>query len=96
MKSLTLLLILGALVFILGAAPLSGLTLDTNTGQAFQTDPTLVLPTLPISTQPAATPAPSNPGIGNNTLLIIGVVILGLILFVLLIWAISRSSHSHD
>lgn len=98
MKRYPLLLMLGALLFILGAAPLSGLALDTNTGQAFQTDPTLVVPTIPVSTLPVApTDAPADPGtVGNNTLLIIGVVILGLILLVLLIWAISRSSHSHD
>lgn len=94
MKSLSLLLLLCALVFTLGAAPLGGQALDTNTGQTFQTDPTLAVPTLPIDIDP--TTAPDDPGAGSNTLLIVGVVILGLILLVLLIWAISRSSQTRE
>lgn len=95
MKSLPLLLLLGALVFTLGAAPLSGQALDSNTGQTFQTDPTLAVPTLPIDIDP--TTAPDDPGTaGSNTILIVGVVILGLILLVLLILAISRSSQTRE
>jgi len=98
MKNLTLLVILGAMIFILGAAPLNGQALDTNTGHAFQTDPTLTVPTVSVPTLPGgATDSPSNPGTtGSSSLLIIGVVILGLILLVLLIWAISRGSHTHE
>lgn len=95
MKSLPLLLLLGALVFALGAAPVGGLALDASAGHVFQTDPTLEVPTLPLPGEP--TTAPDDPGTaGSNTLLIVGVVILGLILLVLLIWAISRSSHTHE
>lgn len=94
MKSLPLLLLLGALVFALGAAPMSGMAFDTTAGQTFQTDPTLAVPTMPIDIGP--TTAPDDPGAGSNTLLIVGVVILGLILLVLLIWAISRSSSPRE
>ncbi len=52
MKNLTLLVILGAMIFILGAAPLNGQALDANTGHAFQTDPTLTVPTVSVPTLP--------------------------------------------